>query len=186
MKGAFPGDKASTSPGRVLIIGVGNRLLGDEGIGPCVIDKLSRIRMPPCVSVLDSGCDVLSIALYLDRPKKIVIVDAIRAGGEPGRIYKFDYGKLIATNGKMCSAHQIGTLEALRLLRLMCADLTNTEIVVIGAEPKTTELNAGLSKEVKKNIPELMRLVLEEIPAPPSSQQEEVGKQVQAFDLNES
>ena len=173
MKGALPGDKTNTSLGRVLIVGVGNRLLGDEGMGPRAIDKLSRIKMPPFVSILDCGCDVLSIALCLDRPNKIVIVDAIRAGGEPGRVYRFDYRELTATDGKMCSAHQIGTVEALRLLRLMCAALANTEIVVIGAEPKTTELHAGLSKEMKKSIPELIRLVLEEIPAPSPSRQEE-------------
>ena len=181
MKGAFPEDETNISQGRVFVVGVGNRLLGDEGVGPRVIDKLSRIKLPPCVSVLDCGCDVLSIALYLDRPKKIVIVDAIRAGGEPGRIYKFGYGELTANDGQMCSAHQIGSVAALRLLRLMCPALTNTEIIVIGVEPKTIELDAGLSKDVKKCIPKLMRLILEEIPSLSSSSQKETWEQMQAF-----
>jgi len=166
VKDAFPADQTNTSPGRVLVVGVGNRLLGDEGVGPCVIDNLSRIKLPPYVNVLDCGCDLLSIVLHLDRPEKIIIVDAIRAGGEPGQTYRFDYGELTAASDRIRSTHQVGTVDALRLLRLTCAALANTEIVVIGTEPKTMELNAGLSKEVKKSIPELMRLAFEEIPAP--------------------
>lgn len=166
MKAAFPGDETNTSPGRVLVVGVGNRLLGDEGVGPCVIDNLSRIRMPPYVNVLDCACDLLSIVSYLDRPEKIIIVDAIRAGGEPGRTYRFDYEELIIASDRIRSTHQVGTVDALRLLRLTCAALANTEIVIIGAEPKTMELSASLSKEVKKSIPELVRRALEEIAAP--------------------
>jgi hydrogenase maturation protease len=166
VEAALPQDETEVSPGRVIIAGVGNRLVGDEGVGPRVIDHLSQMRMPPYVQVLDCGCDLLSIVLYVDRPEKIVVVDAIRAGGEPGRVYRFDYGELAAAGDRIWSAHQVGTVDALRLLRFTCAALASTEIVVIGAEPKTMELNAGLSKEIKKSIPELTRLALEEISAP--------------------
>ena len=181
MNDTSPGDETNTSPGRVLVVGVGNQLLGDEGVGPCVIDNLSRIRMPPYVDVLDCGSDLLSIVLYLDRPEKIIIVDAIRAGGEPGQTYRFDYEGLIVASDRTRSTHQVGTVDALQLLRLTCAALANTEIVVIGAEPKTMELNAGLSKEVKGSIPELIRFVLEEIHATSSSGKEEAWEQVRVL-----
>ena len=159
-----PENRPSASSGKILVVGVGNRLLGDEGIGPHIIDRLSRTHMSPNVDMIDCGCDLLSLALYMGQPEKIIVIDVIRGEGRPGEIYRFDYTRPTAANTKMRSAHQLGTADVLYLLKLAYPALANTNITVIGVEPKTMELNAGLSKEVKKSIPELMRLALEEIP----------------------
>ena len=163
MKDAFPGDETNTSPDRVLVVGVGNRLLGDEGVGPCVIDNLSRMKLPPCVNVFDCGCDLLSIVLYLDRPEKIVIVDAVRAGGKPGEIYRYDYSELATMKDETQSGHQMGTINVLRLLKSVYPVLADTEITVIGIEPKTLELGNNLSQEVEERIADVTMLVVEEI-----------------------
>jgi Ni,Fe-hydrogenase maturation factor len=63
----------------------------------------------------------------------------------------------------MCSAHQIKTIDALRLIKLVCPALSDSEIVVIGIEPKVMQLSSDLSKEVSESITEAMRFVLEEI-----------------------
>lgn len=181
MKDAFPGEQPNTSPSRVLVVGVGNRLLGDEGVGPRIVDSLSRMTLPSYVDVVDCGCDLLSIVLYLNRPKKIIVVDVIRAGGRPGRIYRLDCGRLTATKPNMRSAHQVGTADVLHLLKLACPALVITEIIVIGVEPRTMESTTDLSKEVKKSIPELMRIVFEEISAPSHPRQGETWEQVRAF-----
>lgn len=147
----------------ITIVGVGNRLLGDEGVGLHVIDKLSQIPMPPYVNIIDCGCDLLDLMAYINEPERILIIDAIRAGGEPGQIYSFDYSRLASTKIEMRSAHQVKTVDALRLIKLVCPALADSEIVVIGVEPKTMELGSDLSKEVGESIAEVTRSVLEEI-----------------------
>lgn len=158
-----PGRHAGLPLRQTLIVGVGNPLLGDEGIGPYAVRNLSRLPMPPGVDILDCGCDLLNLVSYTDKPKKILVLDAIRAGGKPGRIYKFDFAELETIQTTTRSAHQLQTLDALRLLRKVCPCLSRCEITVIGIEPKVIELSGDLSEEVRESIADLTRLVLEEL-----------------------
>lgn len=148
---------------RTLIVGVGNPLMGDEGIGPYVIGNLSRLPMPNNVDIIDCGCDLLGIISHIDKPKKIIVIDAIRAGGEPGRIYRFHFDELENIETNTGSAHQLQVVEALRLLKTAHPCLSRCEITVIGIEPKVMKLSTDLSKEVRNSIADLTRLVLEEL-----------------------
>jgi len=161
-------EKTSKSHKNIIIAGVGNRLLGDESIGPHIIDKLLQMHIPSNVNIIDCGCDLLGLMSYLNKPQKIIIVDAIRAGGKPGEIYRFDYSKLATMKDETQSGHQIGTIDVLRLLKSVYPVLADSEITVIGMEPKTLELGNNLSKEVKERIADVTRLVIEEI-SPQSS-----------------
>lgn len=157
-------DKAKDSRRNILIVGVGNRLLSDEGVGLHAVDGLSQIPMPPCVRIIDCGCDLSSFISYVNEPQKIIVIDAIRAGGKPGRVYRFDYAELATTQSQMRSAHQLKTLEILELLKHVYPDLCNCQITLIGVEPQTIELSTDLSKEVRDSLADVTRLVLEEIP----------------------
>ena len=161
-------EKTNKSHKNIIIVGVGNRLLGDEGVGLHIIDNLSKIPMPSHVNIIDCGCDLLSLTAYLNKPQKIVIIDAIRAGGKPGEIYRFDYNKLPTTKGETQSGHQIGTIDVLRLLKSVYPVMADSEIILIGVEPKMLELSTDLSQEVRGSIADVTRLVIEEI-SPQSS-----------------
>jgi len=176
---SFSGDKpkmtsalikkaAKKSNKDIMVVGVGNRLLGDEGIGLYIIDNLSQIPMPSNVNFIDCGCDLLDLMSYLNKPKKIIIIDAIRGGGKPGEIYRFNYSKLPTTKDETQSGHQIGTIDVLRLLKSVYPVLADSEIILIGVEPKMLELSTDLSQEVKERIADVTRLVIEEI-SPQSS-----------------
>ena len=155
--------EADKSHREIMIVGVGNRLLGDEGVGLHIIDKLSRIPIPSYVNIIDCGCDLLNLMAYINKPERIIIIDAIRAGGEPGEIHSFDYSRLTAMKIHLCSAHQVNIVDALRLIKLIYPSLADCEIIIIGVEPKTIELSNDLSKEVSESIVEVTRSVLEEI-----------------------
>ena len=155
--------RANKLPKNILIVGVGNRLLGDEGVGLHIIDDLLQIPMPPYVNIIDCGCDLLSLMSYLNKPKKIIVIDAIHAGGKPGEIYKFDYSELEITEAKIYSAHQVGVIDSLGLLKQICPSLANSEIILIGIEPKVIELSADLSKEVKESIPDVTKIIVEDV-----------------------
>ena len=146
-----------------LVVGLGNRNLGDEGIGPFITDKLQQYPMPEHVHVIDLGCDLLSLISCPHKSQKLIIIDAVRAGGKAGEIYRFNYDQLKTTNAKMSSAHQIPALGALRLLTEICPDLTDCEIIIIGIEPKTIELSNEFSERIRESIAGVVNLVLSEI-----------------------
>ncbi len=148
---------------QTLIVGVGNPLLGDEGVGLHAVRNLSQLPMPADVSLLNCGCDLLNLVSYIDKPKKIIILDAIRAGGKPGRIYRFDLDELQTVQTQTRSAHQLQTVDALRLLEKVYPCLNSCRITVIGVEPKAMALSGDLSQEVKASIADLTRFVLEEL-----------------------
>jgi len=156
-------EKTSKSHKNIIIVGVGNRLLGDESIGPHIIDKLLQMHIPSNVEVIDCGCDLLSLILHLNKPQKIIIIDAIRAGGNPGEIYRLNYCELGAGGVEMQSSHQVGAINALGLLKQIYPVLVDCEVVIIGIEPKAIELTTCFSKEVKENIADILRLIFGEI-----------------------
>lgn len=163
MSSTLSKQKLHTSHRNITIVGVGNRLLGDEGVGLHIIDNLFQIPMPSYVNIIDCGCDLLSLISYLNNPSKLVIIDAVRAGGKPGDIYKFDYRELPTTHAEMSSAHQVRTTDAIELLKQVYPALADAEIILIGIEPKAMELSTELSEEVRASLADATALVLKEI-----------------------
>jgi hydrogenase maturation protease len=160
--------KRDRSPGQTLIVGVGNPLLGDEGIGCHVIERLSQMAMAADVSIVDCGCDLLNLASYIDEARRIIVIDAIRAGGKPGQIYRFDFDELdemqtLGPGTESSSVHQLRIVDALRLLKQAYRSLTCCKITIIGIEPGALGLSTELSEQVDENIADLMRLLLEEV-----------------------
>jgi hydrogenase maturation protease len=155
--------KRNQPPGQTLIVGVGNPLLGDEGLGCHIVEKLSRMAMPTNVNMLDCGCDLLNLASYIDKPERIIVIDAIRAGGKPGQIHRFNFDELDTIKTESFSAHQLRIVDALRLLKQAYLSLTCCEITVMGIEPGALGLSTELSEEVKENIANLTKLVLKEV-----------------------
>ena len=147
----------------ILVVGVGNRLLTDEGVGLYIIDNLLKIPMPSHIHVTEFGCDLLNLLSYPYDPQKIIVVDAIRAGKKTGTIYKFNYDQLETSSAEMSSAHQIRAIDALRLLREVYPGLTDCEIIVIGIEPESIVLGTDLSKSVRDSIAAAVMLVLGEL-----------------------
>ena len=155
---------------RVLVIGLGNILLKDEGIGVHIARQLEKQGLPSNVEVIDGGTSGLDVLLSQEGSYKFVVVDAIRAGKKPGTIYKgrFKAGeknKLTQIFGQdkesKISLHQVGLLEALTAAEKMnCAP---EEVIIIGAEPGEVDCGLELTQPMKRRVPEIIEKVLEEI-----------------------
>jgi hydrogenase maturation protease len=162
MQSNVEGDEKSSGP-RLVIVGVGNLLLGDEGFGIHVVNELKKHRLPERVGLCDCGTGGLSVLSAMEGFEKAVIVDAISSGGEPGTVYrhKLDETTKAKDAPRMISPHELNLVSIVRIgwksYRLP------EEIIVIGAEPKTLEPGLDLSPEVKRSIPEVIRLILEEV-----------------------
>jgi len=148
---------------KIAIIGIGNLLLQDEGIGVHIINQLKGLQLPDNVEVFDCGTGGLSILALLDGFDIVVVVDAVKAGGEPGTIYRFRLDKTKTDNRLkgMISFHELDFVTAVEIGRK--AYKLPSEMVMIGIEPKTIEIGLALSLEVKRSIPKVIGLIFEEI-----------------------
>jgi len=139
----------------VLILGCGNILIGDDGFGPAVAQCLrSNFVIPEDVCVFDAGTSVREIlfdtVLSEKKPSKVVIVDAMDCGREPGELFKLDIDALPKVKIDDFSMHQIPTSNLLRELRDYCG----IEVIVIGCQVANTcnSVNPGLSRPIEAAV----------------------------------
>ena len=144
---------------RIAVVGVGNLLLKDEGIGIHVVRALQESPLPDGVVVIDGGTspDVLD---YLEPVDKLVIIDAADAGGIPGAIYRFRPDDLTLETEEAISLHELGLVSSLKMMSLL--GKAPPEVIIIGIQPKKIAWGMELSPELKKKVPEIVRAVLKE------------------------
>ena len=157
--------KAST---QVLVLGVGNILLSDEGIGVRVVEELQKLSLPENIELFDGGTSSLDILLAEAKLKKLIVVDALRTTREPGTIYKgsftaeqLDQLEEVFDKASKFSLHQIGLIDALIAARTLgCAP---EETVIIGIEPLEISCGLEISDKLKAQLPKIINIVLKEI-----------------------
>ncbi len=147
---------------KTVVLGTGNELFKDEGVGVHVA-RILQTKLPTSINdveVIDSGTspDIWSL---IDGADKLIIVDAVRGGCEPGTIYRFTPQQIVAETGIITSVHQMGILENLSLIELVGSKPGET--IIIGVEPKELEPGLELSPELQKRMPKIIQTVLEEI-----------------------
>ena len=148
----MPGDKT-------LIIGIGNMLCCDEGVGVQVIQQMEFMELPGPIELLDMGTSTMDLISHLEGVKKLIVIDAMKTGGTPGTIYKFKPEDLMPKGEEPISLHEVGLLETLTTAKKMGMEI---DTVIIGVEPKVIDWGLELSEEVKKKIPAVIEAVLEE------------------------
>jgi len=141
---------------KIVVIGIGNILLGDEGFGVRVVEELRKFELPEYVEVYDGGTLGLQILNFLDRTDFAIIVDVVRAGGEPGELSVFDVHE--AKRKPMLSMHDLDLVKAIEIGGF--AYSLPDKIVVVGVEPEKIEESFELSEKLKKAIPKAVEIVL--------------------------
>ena len=156
---------------RILILGCGNVLFGDDGFGPTVAGRcLDDCAIPSDVGVLNAGTSVRNILfdvlLSEDKPSRIVILDAIDCGREPGEIFKLDLDAYPTHKVDDFSMHQVPTSNLLRELR----DLGGVEVFVLACQVAhiPDEVRPGLSAPVAKSVERAVNTLKEEYLASPA------------------
>lgn len=155
-------DSQSSTPGqrRVVILGVGNLLLSDEGVGVHVANALMEMDLPDGVEVFEGGTDGFRLMSVVTGADRLIVIDAVKGGGDPGSIYRFDVKDAPSMpDSYKTSVHQIGILEVIHFSDFIGK---TPEAVIIGVEPKSLEMSMELSPEVQAKVPRVIELVLEE------------------------
>ncbi len=143
---------------KVLVAGVGNIFLSDDGFGVEVVRRLAGHPMPEGVTVADYGIRGIHLAYeLLEGYDRLILIDAISRGGRPGTIEVLVPDDVPAT-GAMPDAHGMDPLAVFAYLASIGGDPVPT--VIVGCEPATLEENIGLSEPVEKAVDEAIGIIL--------------------------
>ena len=140
-----------------LIIGVGNILRQDDGIGPRIIEHLDNDGFEDKATLMNGGVDGLALIDYIKDYRNAVIIDAVDMGLPAGEIMVFRPDEAdLNVRWDSLSSHGYGLAEALHL----CRELgVATNIKIVGVQPKAISFGEYLSKEVSDRIDDIIHVV---------------------------
>ena len=153
------GTRLQTCP--ILVLGLGNILLRDEGVGVRVVEALQLTDLPPDVEVFDGGTAGLDLLDVLADRRKVIVIDALQGDCEPGTVMRLDPEDLVPGDDQTVSLHEIGLLETLAIARQL--GTAPDEVVVIGVKPKDLGWGLSLSPQIARLVPDIVRLVLADL-----------------------
>lgn len=146
---------------KTVIIGVGNLIMGDEGIGIHVVKELqAENKFSQDVEIIDGGTSSFELQLFIEKSEKIIIIDAIKGKKKPGTIYKLSPEKLKRNSSSVTSLHQLNFLHVLELSKMRGY---NPKVIIYGIEPEKVELSLELSDNIKSMLPKVVKLINEEV-----------------------
>jgi hydrogenase maturation protease len=146
----------------ILVLGVGNLLLSDEGVGVRGLEEFEqRFEVPSAVELLDGGTSGMELLGYLQGRDALIILDAVTCGKQPGSIVRMEGDQVPALFRRKISPHQLGLSDLLAAARL--TDSLPKTVVLLGVEPKELGTGLRLSPEVARALEDLALLVALEL-----------------------
>ena len=143
------------------VLGLGNPLLGDEGVGLRALEALaSAADLPPSVELVDGGTAGLSLVPLLLSADRVLVLDALCAGRPPGTVLRLDGAELGRVAFGKISPHEVGLDDVLAASRLSGGP---REVVVLGIEPESLDLGVGLSAPVENAVGALVSAALRQL-----------------------
>jgi hydrogenase maturation protease len=153
---------ADSNKVRTLVLGVGNTLMSDEGIGVRVVECLvNNFSIPEEVQVLDGGTLGMDLLYYMEGVPNLLIVDAVQANREPGHLLRLENDEVPAFLSMKVSPHQIGVPDMLATARLR--GTTPPNIVLWGVQPDRVEIGMELSGTLEPLVDVLVENVVQEL-----------------------
>ncbi|WP_088226262.1 HyaD/HybD family hydrogenase maturation endopeptidase [Desulfosporosinus sp. FKB] len=146
---------------KIMVMGVGNILLSDEGLGVRFLDELAQNSLPQNVELLEGGTAGLELVHLIQEIDFLIIIDAINAQSEPGALFRFQPGDIqVFPEQYEVSFHQIGIIEVLTMANILGHA---PQTLIFGVQPKKLDWGMELSPEIRSLFPHLSELVLLEI-----------------------
>ncbi len=149
---------------KTLILGIGNLLKKDDGIGVHVVQYMqnNNLSLPENVELIDGGTAGFDLIPYMMGFDKLIIVDALKVQDKPGSIYRFD-GSYLKAQSPHVSLHEMGIAEVLKVLKIQGS---TPDVEVIGIVPENiSTMDITPSPSVAQSIPKVVDLILDSIKA---------------------
>ena len=138
----------------ILVAALGNLLLRDDGVGVHVVRALAKAPAPGAL-VVEIGTAVLDSLHLLEWAGRVLVIDAVQAGGEPGTLYHFDID-CAAPSERQLSLHELSLVGALRFI---ADEKRPRPIRVLGIEPETIDYGMDLTPRVADAVPRAVEAV---------------------------
>ena len=144
-----------------LVLGLGNLVHGDDGIGVHAIQRLQKdSRVPAGVVLMDGGTQGMSLIPHISGFERLLVVDAIDVGEKPGTLIRLEGAAVENLPGKP-SVHQLGFADLMIAMKLLGEP--PKEVIVIGVQPKANDWTADLTPPVSASLDELVAVVIAQL-----------------------
>jgi hydrogenase maturation protease len=147
---------------KLLVLGVGNMLLTDEGVGVFAAQTLQKEAWPENVRILDAGTFTHDIFYLFEGYDAVLVLDIVRCGGRPGAIYRLTGDDLVKNENQRLSLHDIDLIDSLNMAEML--HKKRPRLLVLGMEPEDfTSWNIGLSPAVQERFEDFLTAARQEI-----------------------
>jgi hydrogenase maturation protease len=147
---------------QTLVLGLGNILMRDEGLGVRVVERLLEdCQFPPEVKVVDGGTLGLDLLPWVEEADRLLVIDAVDKGAEPGSLARLEGEEVPTFLGVKISPHQMGLADLLAAAQLR--GYLPQELVLWGMQPMLIEVGLELSPPVAAQLETLKERVLDEL-----------------------
>jgi len=146
---------------RALVVGFGNPLMGDDGVGLAVLEALRKVDLPPEVRLAEGGTDATSLASLWEGEEVVVLLDALALGRTPGSVTVLDRPALRELATAQPHVHALALPACLEWVCLAQPALAAAQVYLVGVEPATVAPTHALSPQVVAAVPQAVRQVLE-------------------------
>ena len=151
-------------PADTTVLGIGNVILTDEGFGVRVVEYLdAHYEFPENVQLVDGGTLGIELTQYVTGTKRLLVIDSINGGAEPGTVFRFEDDEVMAHFQDKLSAHEVGIQDVLALLSVTGKKIPH--VVVIGAQPYDLGAGVELSAGMRELLPQMAEKALKELRA---------------------
>lgn len=148
----------------IRIIGCGNPLAGDDGIGVRIINELKTLSLPEEIVLLEGGTDPLNLLEMLRGADKVILIDAVKGAGKPGEVFLLTLDQVDLESQAGLSLHQFNLAQVMALGHSLFPKEMPQEILVVGVEAvNTTSFNLELSEPVQRAIPHAVQIILNQL-----------------------
>jgi hydrogenase maturation protease len=147
------------SPRPTLILGLGNILLSDEGIGVHLVEQLAHCGLPDKVELVDGGTFGMDLLDTIAGRDHVIVIDCADIDGPPGAIEQIPLERLVKVSAGKLSLHEFGLVELLHTARIL--DCLPDKLTILGVKPAVVKSGTQLSPQVAAQVPRLLQRIIE-------------------------
>ncbi len=147
---------------KIAVVGIGNLLMQDEGVGIHIIKRLTEMKcLPEEIDLIDAGVNSYDMLDIFSNYDILILIDAMQAGGDPGTIYRAPLEELgLQPDSNITSLHEMHFIEAVSMAKMMGYE---PEILVFGIEPGLIKLGMELTPGIQAKLPRVIELIQQDI-----------------------
>ena len=147
----------------IIVLGYGNSLRGDDGIGVKIVQKLEAMGLPNHIKVIEGGTSGIDVLINTEEFEKLIIIDSVISGGKEGSLYRMTVPELPETKNVELTTHGSSLINFLKTKVESGEKDYWSKVVFYGIEIKNTTIGTELSPEIANKIPEYINSILEDL-----------------------